>query len=236
MSDLTQDLSESNVIFVHSKLDDMGLSLAEFRIYGHLARRAGSGSAYPGIDSMAEVCKCATRTAIAAIKGLEQKKMLVVSRSHGCRSNYQLTKPSTWEPLSQMHQCILDSGANETTLPLSQMQRTVIPNATKGNPLKEIQDKAIQIYDAYPRKIAKEPALKAIIKCLRSHSFDFLLEKTRQYAAARRGDDPQFTPYAQKWFNQQRFNDNPATWDKSVGRSAGIRENIKPKVLHEDDE
>jgi hypothetical protein len=76
------------------------------------------------------------------------------------------------------------------------------------------------IYEAYPRKIAKPAALRAIRKALAKHSFEFLLSCAKRYAISRAGQDPNFTPHPATWFNQERFNDDPATWGMQ-GRSSG---------------
>ena len=71
-----------------------------------------------------------------------------------------------------------------------------------------------EIYDVYPLKVGKPAAIRAIEKQLREFSGEFLLERTRAYAAAP-GRDPEFTPHPATWFNQERFNDDPSTWVKT---------------------
>jgi hypothetical protein len=77
------------------------------------------------------------------------------------------------------------------------------------------------IYAEYPRKVGKPKALKAIEKAVREFSDAVVLEKTKAYAAARRGEDSQFTPHPATWFNQSRFNDDPATWKSLPTRRNG---------------
>lgn len=80
-----------------------------------------------------------------------------------------------------------------------------------------------QVYKAYPKKVAKPVALRAIRKALKKHTFEFLLEKTKAFAAVR-GDNLEYVPYPATWFNQDRFNDDPATWrPRDDPRSAQIR-------------
>ena len=43
-------------IFVHSELDDLGLTSKAFRVYGHLARRAGKHGAFPSYLSIGKAC------------------------------------------------------------------------------------------------------------------------------------------------------------------------------------
>jgi hypothetical protein len=68
-----------------------------------------------------------------------------------------------------------------------------------------------EIYGAYPRQVAKAAALVAIGKAMKKHAPEFLLERTRLFATTYNGE-PRFIPYPVKWFNDQRFNDDPATW------------------------
>ena len=84
------------------------------------------------------------------------------------------------------------------------------------------EDKREDIYQAYPRKVGKPDALRAITKAVQKFGSDFVLAKTREYAAARVGQDPQFTPHPSTWFNQERFNDDPSTWKKKVVQEAKV--------------
>lgn len=119
MSDTTDPKSpsargEQLPIFVHSTIDDLGLTLGAFRVYGHLARRAGkSNEAWPSYSTIGEQCfrssypkaKDATlrRKAIAAVDELETRGLVEVERrkledSEGHRSNvYRLVPLTTWQ-------------------------------------------------------------------------------------------------------------------------------------------
>lgn len=74
----------------------------------------------------------------------------------------------------------------------------------------------MEIYEAYPKRVGKPAAIKAITKALVKIKPEDLLEKTRAFAAAKTGSDPQFIPHPATWFNQERFNDDPETWRQSV--------------------
>jgi hypothetical protein len=85
---------------------------------------------------------------------------------------------------------------------------------------KENKDaQASSIYDAYPKKAGRKPAITAILKCLKKYPYEFLLENTSEYASAIGWKDPQFIPLPATWFNHERFNDDPVTW-KSQTSSA----------------
>lgn len=76
------------------------------------------------------------------------------------------------------------------------------------------------IYDAYPRKIARPEAIKAIEKSLRAPPEGVaadewpvvLLQRTAAYAEARKDEPVEYTPHPSTWFNQERYNDNPKFW------------------------
>ncbi|HEU4345888.1 MAG TPA: hypothetical protein VFU31_30420, partial [Candidatus Binatia bacterium] len=70
---------------------------------------------------------------------------------------------------------------------------------------------AEQIYNEYPLKVGKQAALKAIERCFKTAAPEVLLERTKQFSAARNGD-LDYCPHPTTWFNQGRFNDDPATW------------------------
>lgn len=107
----------------------------------------------------------------------------------------------------------------------------------KGKELvKEKEEAAEAIYAEYPRKVAHKPAIKAIIKALDTHDVDFLIERTKAYAAAVNGSDRDFLPHPATWFNAERFNDDPKEWASS---SKSGPNGQKPKAynhagMHED--
>ncbi len=84
-------------------------------------------------------------------------------------------------------------------------------NRTKQNRIKTFAQAELErVYEAYPRKVGKGAALKAIERALRRIAPlgpDWLVERTRQYALSREFEDPQYTPHPQTWFNQERYND-----------------------------
>lgn len=119
MSDrVFQETGEFNVIFIHSSLDDIGLTPQEFRILAHLARRSNTEKkAWPGIDSMAKICRMHKETVIECIRTLETYKMIVVERKPGCGNIYRLTSPSKWD-VSEM-----GNGRNGGTEPVGNGER-----------------------------------------------------------------------------------------------------------------
>ena len=75
-----------------------------------------------------------------------------------------------------------------------------------------IEEQAVALYRAYPRKVAKGAAIKAIKRALRKEDFEVLMEAVTAYADAREGQDRQYTPYPATWFNQERWEDDREEW------------------------
>jgi hypothetical protein len=78
-------------LFVHSSIDDAGLSPGAFRVLGHLVRRAGNkGVAFPGIRNIAKTCRMNCGTVIDAIRELEQFRFVLANRKPGRPTSYGL--------------------------------------------------------------------------------------------------------------------------------------------------
>jgi hypothetical protein len=80
---------------------------------------------------------------------------------------------------------------------------------------------AEDIYAAYPRKVGKQAAIKAIKKAIKALGGAFgkpeveLLILTKQYAAAVAtwpAADKQFIPHPATWFNRGSYDDDPKEW------------------------
>ena len=69
------------------------------------------------------------------------------------------------------------------------------------------------IYQAYPKHVQKQAAIKAISKAIKSgRGGSFLLERVQAYAKATTGQDRQFIPYPASWFNAGSYDDDPSEW------------------------
>jgi hypothetical protein len=91
-----------------------------------------------------------------------------------------------------------------------------LPIAQKPSSKKrDQQPMAETIYHAYPRKEDKRAGIKAIVTAMKKHDPAFLLEKTKAYAAAIGWKEKNFIPFPATWFNKERFNDDPETWEQS---------------------
>lgn len=73
-------------------------------------------------------------------------------------------------------------------------------------------DRAGQIYDAYPKKIARPQSIHAIKEALKKMPFQDLMNATTHLAELWEGADISFCPRATVWFREERYMDDPATW------------------------
>lgn len=85
-----------NLIFIHSSLDDAGLNPKEFRVFAHLSRRASSGSAWPSIKTIAEVCKISEPRVRLALKTLTDRRFISVEIRPGRTFLWTINSPDKW--------------------------------------------------------------------------------------------------------------------------------------------
>jgi hypothetical protein len=91
-------------------------------------------------------------------------------------------------------------------------------------------DQIEQIYEAYPRHVELKRAKDAIRKALGKVPFEQLLEAVQAFAASPAGKAAgKFCPHPATWFNAERWNDDPADWQRSGDDgAAGKTGRIKP--------
>lgn len=105
-------------------------------------------------------------------------------------------------------------------------------------PKRDLRVEAETIYQSYPRKAARGKAIDAIGRCLKTVSFEDLLEKTKQYASAVSKwseDQRQFIPHGATWFSQQRYLDDPQTWERRPSTAKPSYREIRCSTLGTDE-
>lgn len=85
-----------NVIFIHSSLDDAGLTTEQFRVFAHVARRASSGDCWEGQSSMAKVCRIHEDTLVKCLAELEGRCMLSRQPRPGLTTIWRILPPAKW--------------------------------------------------------------------------------------------------------------------------------------------
>jgi len=100
---------------------------------------------------------------------------------------------------------------------VTEVKRSVTPSETETEPkaksLSSPSAQCVTLYGAYPRKIGKLAAFKAIEKALRTKPFDALLLAVQGYArkCSREGTEERFIAHPATWFNQGRYEDEGLT-------------------------
>jgi hypothetical protein len=96
---------------------------------------------------------------------------------------------------------------------------------------KVVSAEAEVIFALYPKKVAKQAALRAIVKALERLPGDILGERVRNYAgyvARWRKDDRAFVPNPATWFNEGRYDDDPKEWERPNMAPASVSAPAKP--------
>lgn len=172
-ANIHMDTRDTNVIFIHSSLDDVGLTAAEFRVYSHLARRAGSDGAYPGIDSMCKTCLLSKPTVIKAVRELEDRGMIIAKRVPGKTTCYILSRASLWRMTSKKEVTVPDSTSKkEVTVGSNIGNGTSKKEVTKGYPIEGNPFKEIQRVDLEFPENLNTPEFKAAWENYRTYRRD----------------------------------------------------------------
>jgi uncharacterized protein YdaU (DUF1376 family) len=92
------------------------------------------------------------------------------------------------------------------------------PRNASGTP-----DPIEEIYLAYPRKVGKQGAVKAILRAIQHlkargmtirEAEVYLFRRVQSYARSPAGQDGEFTPHPATWFNRGSYDDHPQEWEK----------------------
>jgi DNA-binding transcriptional ArsR family regulator len=136
-------------LFVKSEIDDYGLDPYEFRLYAHIARRAGRGEAWESIPNMARACQMSISRARKALQLLEAAGLIESVERPGYTTIRRLTPKHKWvhpQRLEVIRQFLTSSRSNTPSksdkgvlaqlipLPLSKVTAEGIP--LEGNPIK----------------------------------------------------------------------------------------------------
>jgi hypothetical protein len=123
--------------FIHSSLDDLHLSPAEFRVYCHICRRAGDGGeCYAAVPNMAKVCRLHVKTVRKCLHELTARNLFVATRRTGQTTRYKLRSPSEWQPHPKQNLPQSDTEVSKGAGTLSNRTLThpAQTNAHKGSP------------------------------------------------------------------------------------------------------
>ena len=221
----------SGRLFIGSAIDDAGLDLYEFRILARVSRR---GQCFESIPNMANGCRMSLSRGRKALRSLAAKGWIVVSERSGDTKLVVLANPIP--PLPDVTGVETEPLPNVTGDPCQKREGTPVKSdrlrkppketpegerPTKGKKPKttELERQAAAIYEAYPRRVNRRPALKAIAKALGSKPFAELLELTKAFAAVwveAPESERKWIPYPATWFNSEGYDNEPKEWERSA--------------------
>lgn len=187
------------------------------------------GICWPSVETMALFCRVSPRMVQRQLRVLEDSGFIRTVKRTGTSNVYEINeaKLDGCRDLRPRKQGVNSSSSPGGVTPMSpggELQFTpgVTPMSPKPvlNPQEPsfVEEKAEAIYQAYPRKIAKDSALKAIRKILAKYPAEKLLSATLAFAAAVERwpeDDKRFVPYPATWFNRGSYNDDPKNWART---------------------
>lgn len=120
-----------------------------------------------------------------------------------------------------------NKGIGRVSIPTGRRQEEDNTGKDQESEVEVFEDKprvisADSIYEVYPRKEARQDALRAIIKAMDRVHPEKLMAATEAYAAAVAvwaADDRKYVPHPATWFNSGRFEDDPKTWERKANGS-----------------
>lgn len=231
--------------------------------YARLARYNGkNGNCFPTIDTLADETGSSDRQVKRYIKELKKQKLLASEKPHfGASSTYIFLWHSLME--SEIEKQPADNSQSGHMWPNREDSNRAISGTAKGPHMallgggslctlreseeeshvpcvlsdkERLEKESTEIYQAYPRKVARPAALKAIVKALAKIPFVTLLEKTQLFSAAWVGapkEELVYCPHPATWFNGERYNDDPSTWRRSSNRETLGSLQMQIKALEE---
>lgn len=137
-----EDKRDGMPVFIHSELDDFGLTPFEFRAYAHLARRVNdrSGTYWESLEEGARVCRMNVKTYRTALAGLVDLGLVSREDRPGQTSVYRLNPQSEWRTPTESGRATTSGRGTESGRGTpTESGRTPLPDQVdKGTPLKEL--------------------------------------------------------------------------------------------------
>jgi hypothetical protein len=137
------DRDTGNPLFIHSLVDEYGLTPVQFRVLCHIARR---GECFASADSISKVCRIHKNSLWPTLAFLCSQGLIEKTQRQGTTSIYTVAPVASWKPLHHPPQSNSQVGHSKViarchnkesgTHPQQNNSRKVIP--LEGNPLKGV--------------------------------------------------------------------------------------------------
>jgi uncharacterized protein YdaU (DUF1376 family) len=145
----------------------------------------------------------------------ENKADISAKRAAAANARWEKERQSKCNASASQMECPLEARNQKLEARIKKPSPHLSPEGETSKQ-RRTTDHAEAIYLAYPRRVKKPVALKAILKAMKSHAPEFLLERTQTFAAATIGwQERKFIPHPATWFNAEQFNDDPEDWKQA---------------------
>ena len=187
------------------------------------------GECWPRQETLAQRTCQSIRTVRDHLAWLEASGY--IQREHrnttsGRRSDMYIVTINVTQP-AKIAACA--TGKKPQTQPAKIAACSILETVINNTPA--MQDSALAIYQAYPRKVGKLAALKAIEKALKVSDSASILAGVQRFAAqvkAERTED-RFIPHPSTWFNAGRWLDE--TKDSKIAKQAELARRIMEQQI-----
>jgi hypothetical protein len=233
---MTNTPTNSGYPFIPAWLDDAGLTPQEMRLVVRVARR---GTCWESVTNIAQGCRLDRKTVKTVVRNLVHRGLLRRVDRVGLSSVLSLGDRHCWETQAQT----APQGAKRPRVfntPPPGPNDTPRRYSHKVTPLKVLPSIVETIYQAYPRRVGKLAASRAITAALKKGiKGEDLLAVTQRFAKAWEGEtDLFYCPHPSTWFSEERYADAPESWrrapkpgGKARPESNQIEEQLHAKLL-----
>lgn len=118
MATIPHASSPSYSAFIPAALDEHGLSPREFRVYCHLARRAGNGECFASAASIARVTRINVKTVRACLRVLLGLNLITTEKRTGQTNLHRLIDSAHWQPYPNQYPTQSDTQVSKWVDPL----------------------------------------------------------------------------------------------------------------------
>lgn len=211
------------------------LSPAAKIVYAAIVDRIGSnGHAWPGVRRLALDTGTDKSTVERTVDALEAAGLLVVERVNGNPGGKTNTYRIPERPqnadvrkIQTSAKCVSGRPQNaDEDVRKMRTEPDPLTRSREHRPICTLKEVAT-IYEAYPRKVGRGKALEAIRKAMRRlvdrgqpAPAAWLLARVRAFAASPAGQAGQYTPHPTTWFNQERYDDDDAEWQRRTATTS----------------
>ena len=213
--------------------------------YGRLAQYLGRGSqCNPRESVLASELGIRERQCRRLLAELQRCGLIVIQRRGLGRSNSYSFPRHAWmdgfrPDVNDRPDRPIPSAPERTTLSGPLIRESDRRESREENPCSPLSGDSViaskeflsvqteQIWEAYPKKVGRPTALRAIRQAIHEFGFEHILERTSAYAA--NPPESRYIPAPARFFRDQRFNDDPATWNQTRPNSRQSAQVTRPK-------